>query len=208
MIEAILNASKVTTGSPTKKLILMILADHVNQDGECWPSHSRLARICEVSKSAIVRNLNQLEESGLLTKKHRFVKGNKTSNIYTLNLQPLVAQSYHPSSAGLPPLVAQSFIEPVTLEPVIEPRDIILKFFEVCWSEYGKKGNRKTSLKRFLKLSKENRLLMSDHIKNYVLATPDKQYRKNFETYINQECWFDEVDESVKSEANPYDYCL
>lgn len=31
------------------------------------------------------------------------------------------------------------------------------------------------------------------YIPAYVKSTPDKQYRKNFETFLNQECWNDEL---------------
>lgn len=68
--------------------------------------------------------------------------------------------------------------------------------FKIIWSMYGKKGNRKTSLEKFSKLSIETMQLIFDHIPAYVRSTPDKQYRKNFETYINQNCWMDEINET------------
>jgi hypothetical protein len=61
------------------------------------------------------------------------------------------------------------------------------------WEAYGKKGNKKTSRAKFNKLDILDKNLIYDHIPIYVLSTPDKQYRKNFETYLNQECWNDEV---------------
>lgn len=70
--------------------------------------------------------------------------------------------------------------------------------FEGIWIAYGKKGNKKTSKAKFNKLDIAVKHLIYDHIPNYVLSTPDKQYRKNLETYINQECWNDEI---VKSSA-------
>ena len=65
--------------------------------------------------------------------------------------------------------------------------------FEVIWELYEKKGNRKTSLQKFKRLTKVNLELLRIHLPKYVLATPDKQYRKNFETYLNQESWSDEI---------------
>jgi hypothetical protein len=65
--------------------------------------------------------------------------------------------------------------------------------FEGMWEAYGKKGNKKTSRAKFNKLDILDQNLIYDHIPIYVLSTPDKQYRKNFETYLNQECWNDEV---------------
>ena len=65
--------------------------------------------------------------------------------------------------------------------------------FERVWDLYGKKGNRKKSKVRFSNLSKKVKQVLLTHIPIYVLSTPDKQFRKNFETYINQEAWNDET---------------
>lgn len=65
--------------------------------------------------------------------------------------------------------------------------------FEKVWSLYGKKGNKKTSEKKWSKLSATSKEKAFAYIPVYVAATPDKQYRKNLETFINQECWNDEL---------------
>lgn len=65
--------------------------------------------------------------------------------------------------------------------------------FNMVWEIYGKKGNKKTSKARFSKLTNTQKKLMACHLKAYIDSTPDKQFRKNLETYINQECWNDEV---------------
>lgn len=65
--------------------------------------------------------------------------------------------------------------------------------FENIWSLYGKKGNKKTSEKKWSKLTTLSKKKALSYIPVYVKATPDKQYRKNFETFINQECWNDEL---------------
>jgi hypothetical protein len=65
--------------------------------------------------------------------------------------------------------------------------------FERVWELYGKKGNRKTSERRWANLKNHCREAALKHIPHYVASTPDKQFRKNFETYINQEAWNDEI---------------
>ena len=77
--------------------------------------------------------------------------------------------------------------------PVKKPNAVDDYQFECMWEAYGKKGNKKTSRAKFNKLDILDQNLIYDHIPIYVLSTPDKQYRKNFETYLNQECWNDEV---------------
>ena len=65
--------------------------------------------------------------------------------------------------------------------------------FEEAWALYERKGNRKTSERKWANLKNHCREAAMKHIPLYVASTPDKQYRKNFETYINQECWNDEI---------------
>jgi hypothetical protein len=65
--------------------------------------------------------------------------------------------------------------------------------FENIWAVYGKKGNKKSSQRRWDGLPKKAKLLAVAHIPRYVAATPEIQYRKNFETYINQEAWNDQI---------------
>lgn len=65
--------------------------------------------------------------------------------------------------------------------------------FDQAWELYGRKGNKKTSRSRFNKLSREDKESIYNHLPVYLLSTPDKQYRKDFQSYINLECWNDEV---------------
>ena len=75
--------------------------------------------------------------------------------------------------------------------------------FDHVWNLYEKKGNKKTSKARFSKLSASKKESLLNHVPNYVFSTPDKQFRKNFETYINQECWNDEVITHEKNKSGP-----
>ena len=74
--------------------------------------------------------------------------------------------------------------------------------FESWWKSYGKKGNRKTSLKRWKALNDNQRQRCLEVVGDYVKSTPDKQYRKNGEAYLNQECWEDEIE--VKQEEQNF----
>ena len=75
-----------------------------------------------------------------------------------------------------------------------ESKDSPIEFsFENVWELYERKGNKKTSKAKWDRLSNTNKALALKHIPGYVGATPDKQYRKNFETYLNQEVWNDTI---------------
>jgi hypothetical protein len=94
--------------------------------------------------------------------------------------------------------------KPITKKPVYSDN----KEFDLVWDMYGKKGNRKTSLLKFSKMKDSDKKLMSGHLPEYVKSKPEKQYRKNLETYINQECWNDEIEDNQneRTQANIRNY--
>jgi len=67
--------------------------------------------------------------------------------------------------------------------------------FDEFWFIYEKKGTKMQAHKSWkrLKPSLELQLKIYDSARSYVQATPDKQYRKNAETWLNNQCWNDEI---------------
>ncbi len=88
-------ASKQKTGSGTRKLILLMLADRVGDNNKCYPSQKRLAEDCELSLDTIKRSIKQLEKDGFLKVIHRTKEGVKLPNVYLLGV---VAQKAKGSS--------------------------------------------------------------------------------------------------------------
>jgi DNA-binding MarR family transcriptional regulator len=77
--------------------------------------------------------------------------------------------------------------------------------FEKIWEMYGKKGNRKTSERKWANLKNHCREAAGKHIPLYVKATPDEKFRKNFETYLELESWNDKiVERNPKKEVKLY----
>ena len=77
--------------------------------------------------------------------------------------------------------------------PVKKPKTDDDHEFEQIWELYERKGSKKVSRGRFAKLSRKTRELIYNHLPAYLLSTPDKRCRKDFERYISNECWNDEV---------------
>lgn len=71
--------------------------------------------------------------------------------------------------------------------------------FQVIWGMYGKKGSVKVAKQRYEKLSETKRAIVFDHVPKYVASTPEIQYRKNFEVYINKESFNDQI---IQKNAN------
>lgn len=66
--------------------------------------------------------------------------------------------------------------------------------FDIVWDLYGKKiGERKKLIDKWNKLTSNEQNLALNHIPIYVSSTPDKKFRKNFETYLNNKSFNDEI---------------
>lgn len=66
--------------------------------------------------------------------------------------------------------------------------------FERFWDLYDKKTGDKTKIRnKFLKLSKTDRAKIFETLPAYVASTPEKRFRKNPETYLNNKSWNDEI---------------
>ena len=79
--------------------------------------------------------------------------------------------------------------------------------FENIWTLYEKKGNKKTSLQRWNKLSNKSKKLALVNIPLYIKNNQEIKFRKNFETYLNQEVWNDEITtNNTADEESKYKY--
>lgn len=66
--------------------------------------------------------------------------------------------------------------------------------FERAWNLYEKKVGCKAKLeKKWNSMSLKDRKAAIEYIPLYVISQPDKQYRKNFQTFLNQRGWEDEI---------------
>lgn len=66
--------------------------------------------------------------------------------------------------------------------------------FDNIWNLYDKKVGCKDKLrKKWNSMSKADRKAATEYVPLYVIATEDKKYRKNFQTFLNQRGWEDEI---------------
>ncbi len=66
--------------------------------------------------------------------------------------------------------------------------------FDRFWNLYDyKKGDKTKVKKKFLSLSMADREKIFETLPLYVESTPDKQYRKHPQTYLNNRSWEDEI---------------
>ena len=67
-------------------------------------------------------------------------------------------------------------------------------YFELFWNDYDKKvGDKQKLKKKWNKLTDEERQNAMNYLDLYKQSVPDKQFRKNPETFLNNKSWNDEI---------------
>ncbi|MEQ5111209.1 helix-turn-helix domain-containing protein [Providencia vermicola] len=129
-------AMQIKVGNPSRKLVLIKLADNANDKGKCFPSYQHVADQCEMSRRSVINHIDALCEMGLVRKTFRDGEKGNSSNVYLLNLdEPIrtlpsensalgvVKDLHQPSENSAPPPSENS--APRTshsFEPVNEPK--------------------------------------------------------------------------------------
>ena len=79
--------------------------------------------------------------------------------------------------------------------------------FEWFWNEYDKKIGEKQKLKKkWIKLTDEERQNAMNYLDLYKQSVPDKQFRKNPETFLNNKSWNDEIINRSIASSNKLSY--
>jgi hypothetical protein len=98
-IKAIAAAYRVKAGSPTNKAVLLALADHADDGGQCFPSVPLLVEKTELKERAVRAALADLEKLGLISRKPQYHGSTKyrRANLVTLRLD--MVQDVHDDGA-------------------------------------------------------------------------------------------------------------
>ena len=79
--------------------------------------------------------------------------------------------------------------------------------FDYFWNDYDKKVGDKQKLKsKWNKLSDKDRNEIMNYLPLYIEAVPDKQFRKNPETFLNNKSWLDEIVKRTNPDYNKQSY--
>ena len=59
-------AVKQETDSPISKLVLLMICNYANEDGECYPSQGHLADLCQCSRVSVNKHIQELRKKGFI----------------------------------------------------------------------------------------------------------------------------------------------
>jgi DNA-binding Lrp family transcriptional regulator len=179
-----------------QKLLIALIANLMNERGYCFASNKYLGECLDCSESTIKDHLKKLEEVGILG---RIIKlkpnGDFDFRSLVINLEiPHIPQPEKTTT------LAEKLANPPARKLahnniVINRKELIPNIsFNTWWDLYDKKVGSKTKLEsKWNKLTDNERILAINHTKEYIIAQPDKQYRKNPDTYFNNESFYDEI---------------
>ena len=134
--------------------IYVVLAQHADAKGQCWPSVRRIAELSGISERSVRRGLRKLQDHGLIIVKARTAKGISVSNLYQLTppQTPPDKNDTHPSQKRQggtgkndthPLAKAPGELEPKNIDPknktasaVRLPKILNTETFRTAWGDY------------------------------------------------------------------------
>ena len=213
-IEALTVVLNHSQAKGTEKLVLLGIANHHGEHG-AWPSVSTLAHYTNMSERRVQQIIKSLEDSGelIVEAKKGAGYGKYKTNRYWIKVTcppdctgfPQHSQT-KPASVDNPQTKPASLqdearfvreVKPAMTKPLIEPlEETINSQFEIFWKEYPRKKEKGDARKAFVKaLEKVDFDTLLNAVKVYAKSVQgvEQRFVKHSATWLNKECWADEV---------------
>ena len=202
--------SKVWESGPPDKaeiLVLLAIADYCNNDGECWPAVSSIARKARMTERGVQKISARLCEIGWLEIDYRM--GRKGCNLYRITPNPIhpergsprTPEHETPNPVPKTPNPVPKNPEPRSPEPSLtiknHQRTIIADDeFEAFWSVVPRKAGKGQAVKAWKAATKK----VTPQTIIYAMGAyarqrqgQDQQYTAHPASWLNGERWLDEA---------------
>jgi len=183
-------ASEVKVGNSTDKLILIILANFTDAENTCYPSHKKIAELCECSTDTVIRSLKRLKELNFIEVEKRFQLTQNNNHRQTSNIYKLLIETQ--SQIATPPPMQNA--TPITYHNKKE----YSKEFEIFWKEYPNRpnDNKFGASQKFCVIMKNKEIDFELLLKRTVLfaksqAGKDEKFIPHEKTWLTQKRYND-----------------
>lgn len=106
-------------GAHTDKLVLLALADNANDEGECYPSLTNIAKRCEMHRATVIRSIQSLESAGHIS---RHIRPGRNTGYMVHPSQPATSSTEQLVAGSNPSQRATNPSQPATSpSPLINP---------------------------------------------------------------------------------------
>ncbi len=198
-IECLNQALKINGLSPTKKLVLVILANYADEKGTCYPSYKHLARMIGLETTRTIQNaIKEFEDMGLLQIEHRKLdNGGYTSNRYhlSLNVTPSVSDNTTPKVVD-----DTSLVSPTTTNTKDNTKEYILEF-ELFWKHYPRKVGKHQASVCFSKYDEKHysKIIYATKVFAQENLLTEEKFIPHASTFLNQQRYLDFLDKPIKN---------
>jgi len=188
--------------TPEQKSILITLlgmADHAPSEWE-WkgkPYKTKAGEMVTSYKSIVRKTGKGISKQNARTaiqrfKKYEFLTYQSTQSGLLISI---TNWSSYQSQENAPNTHKQHTANtPLTPNKKLRTKEVNNVDFEKFWNMYDKKvGNKTKCCKKFYSFKKSDHVRIFQTLPTYKSSTPDKQFRKNPMTYLNNESWNDEI---------------
>lgn len=190
------------------KLCYARLCRYAGKDGKCFPKQSTLAVELGVSINMVPRYLKELTAYNLIEvirqgcgkpNLYYFLNNSFIQDINNSEVQDTHISKFQDTHYS--EIQVTHYNEVPSIKRIIERESYEESHtkgtdysFDDFWGLYDKKtGNKAKLVKKWNSLTEAERKKILEYIPKYVLSTPDKKYRKNPETFLNNRAWEDEI---------------
>ena len=200
-IECLNKALKINGLSPTKKLVLVILANYADEKGTCYPSYKHIAKMIGLGTTKTIQNaIKEFETLGYLKIEHRKLEnGGFTSNRYhlTLNNNPMVIDN--PT-----PVVSENTTQgsPKTNNTKEDTKEYIHEF-ELFWKHYPRKVGKYQASVSFGKYDEKHysKIIYATKIFAKENQTTEERFIPHATTFLNQQRYLDYLNKPNKDKT-------
>jgi len=187
--------------TPTKRLILILLANYCDDENSCYPSYSHIAKLAGLKDPKhIARIVKEFEALGLLKIQTRYkADGGNTSNRYFLTLKsentdPMGLQTPTPPVLDTPTLRVST--PPNTKDKTKDDTKEYKYDFKNFWSIYPRKEKKalaETRYKLVIKKYDQDKLveMLNRFLNDIQVKQMDKKYIPHCSTWLSQKRYLD-----------------
>ena len=157
--------------------VFLVEIDSLNNTNGCYANNNYFSAFFGLSTTRVSLVIASLINKGFVTSTILQSEGNKRI------LKTSLTKVKHP--------IQQKLKHNNTVNNTLIKEKIEL--FEIFWRIYDKPISKKPAKEKFTKLPLEDCKKCVEVVSGYVSSTPNKTFRKNVTTWLNQECWNDEI---------------
>jgi hypothetical protein len=173
--------------------LLLVEIDSLDAKDGCFASNDYFAKFFKLSKTRISDLIGQLISKGYITS-FLLYEGKQVKRREITMVIPIRKNVRGIRNAEEGYSEKAKDINTVINNTINNTNKFINISFSEFWDLYDKKvGSRSKLEKKWNSLNNEQRETAINHIPKYKVSQPDKKYRKNPETYLNNESYYDEI---------------